>query len=162
MSYLQKLDLRLNGEHPPLAKVLAAVPLVATGVKADYAAISWTFSEKFFPAYLSQWVFGEWVLGRWNARQPTVAMARIPMLLLTLALGAAIYGCALRLGGLYGALLVLSLYVSTPVFLTFGPLVLTDIPVALFSLLTLWALRDCGRAHVRNTAWFATGWRRLC
>ena len=27
VSYLQKLDLRLNQEHPPLAKVLAAVPL---------------------------------------------------------------------------------------------------------------------------------------
>ena len=36
VSYLQKLDLRLNQEHPPLAKVLAAVPLVLRGVRADY------------------------------------------------------------------------------------------------------------------------------
>jgi pimeloyl-ACP methyl ester carboxylesterase len=28
VSYLQKLDMRMNEEHPPLAKVLAAVPLV--------------------------------------------------------------------------------------------------------------------------------------
>lgn len=27
VSYLQKLDLRLNEEHPPLPKVLAALPL---------------------------------------------------------------------------------------------------------------------------------------
>jgi hypothetical protein len=37
VSYLQRLDLRLNAEHPPLAKVLAAVPLVLTGRRADYA-----------------------------------------------------------------------------------------------------------------------------
>ena len=30
VSYLQKLDLRLNVEHPPLAKALAALPLVLT------------------------------------------------------------------------------------------------------------------------------------
>src|SRR6516162_1530782 len=35
LSYLQKLDLRLNQEHPPLAKVLAALPLVLRGVRAD-------------------------------------------------------------------------------------------------------------------------------
>lgn len=31
VSYLQKLDMRMNGEHPPLAKVLAATPLVVRG-----------------------------------------------------------------------------------------------------------------------------------
>ena len=62
VSYLQKLDLRMNAEHPPLPKVLAALPLVFRGVHADYAHPSWSFSEKFFPAYLGQWVFGEWLL----------------------------------------------------------------------------------------------------
>ena len=37
VSYLQKLDMRMNEEHPPLAKVLAAVPLVVRGVHADYS-----------------------------------------------------------------------------------------------------------------------------
>ena len=36
VSYLQKLDLRMNAEHPPLPKVLAALPLVFRGVHADY------------------------------------------------------------------------------------------------------------------------------
>lgn len=56
VSYLQKLDLRMNAEHPPLPKVLAAVPLVIRGVHADYNHPSWSFSETFFPAYLGQWV----------------------------------------------------------------------------------------------------------
>jgi len=35
VSYLQKLELRMNPEHPPLPKMLAAVPLVLRGVQAD-------------------------------------------------------------------------------------------------------------------------------
>jgi len=34
VSSLQKLDLRMNEEHPPLAKALAALPLVLRGVHA--------------------------------------------------------------------------------------------------------------------------------
>ena len=52
VSYLQKLDLRMNAEHPPLPKVLAALPLALRGVHADYNHPSWSFTEKFFPAYL--------------------------------------------------------------------------------------------------------------
>ena len=37
VSYLERLDLRMNPEHPPLAKVLAAIPLVIRGVRADYS-----------------------------------------------------------------------------------------------------------------------------
>jgi Transposase IS116/IS110/IS902 family len=66
VSYLQKLDLRMNPEHPPLPKVLAALPLVCRGVRADYSHISWTTSEKFLPAFLGQWVFGDWLLERWR------------------------------------------------------------------------------------------------
>jgi hypothetical protein len=44
LSYLQKLDLRLNEEHPPLPKVLAAIPLVLRGTRADYSHVSWTAS----------------------------------------------------------------------------------------------------------------------
>jgi hypothetical protein len=54
VSYLQKFDLRLNEEHPPLPKILAALPLVLRGTRADYSNISWTISEKCFPVYLGQ------------------------------------------------------------------------------------------------------------
>ena len=72
VSYLQKLDLRMNPEHPPLPKVLAALPLVLRGVRADYYHISWTISDKFFPAFLGQCAFGEWLLERWN--QPNTVL----------------------------------------------------------------------------------------
>src|SRR5713226_7004377 len=156
VSYLQKLDLRMNPEHPPLAKVLAALPLVLRGVRADYNHISWTFSEKFFQAFLGQWVFGEWLLEKWNEPKTVLAWARLPMLLLTLALGYAVYAYARRLGGAWGGLLCLSVYVSTPAFLTFGPLVHTDLAVTLFSLLTLWSFAETWQNPSRkNTMIFA-------
>jgi hypothetical protein len=55
VSYLQKLDLRMNPEHPPLPKVLAALPRVSR-VRADYNHISGRLA-KFLPAFLGQWVF---------------------------------------------------------------------------------------------------------
>src|SRR5690349_12407693 len=58
VSYLQKQDLRLNPEHPPLGKMIAAVPLVARGVKADYQSPGWKVAGTFMPAYMAQWVFG--------------------------------------------------------------------------------------------------------
>ena len=155
VSYLQKLDLRMNPEHPPLPKVLAALPLVCRGIHADYSHISWTFSEKFFPAFIGQWVFGEWLLEKWNEPKAVLAGARLPMLLLTLVLGWAVYVYARRLGGPWGGLLCLSVYVSTPAFLAFGPLVHTDLPVTMFSLLVLWAFAEVWQEPTRkNTALF--------
>jgi 4-amino-4-deoxy-L-arabinose transferase-like glycosyltransferase len=142
VSYLQRLDLRMNPEHPPLPKVLAALPLVCRGVRADYSHISWTSSEKFLPAFLGQWVFGDWLLERWNDPKSVLAWARLPMLLVTLALGCAVYLYARRLGGMWGGLLCLSVFVSTPAFLAFGPLVHTDLAVTLFSLLALWTFAE--------------------
>src|SRR5262249_19637081 len=92
---------------------------------------------KFLPAFFGQWVFGEWLLEKWNEPKSVLAWARLPMLSLTLALGCAVYVYARRLGGAWGGLLCLTVYVSAPAFLAFGPLVHTDLAVTLFSLLAL-------------------------
>ena len=140
ISYLQTLDLRMNEEHPPLPKLIAALPLVVHGVHADYSHISWTESQKFLPnGYVGQWVFGHWLLTRWNDPSTVLLWTRIPMLLLTLALGWLIFVFGRELGGDWGGLLALTIFVSSPLFLTFGPLVITDASIALFSLGTLWS-----------------------
>src|ERR1700676_393303 len=152
LSYLQKLDLRFNEEHPPQPKVFAALPLVLRGTHADYSHISWTFSETFFPAYLGQWVFGEWILTKWNDPISTLAWARAPMLVVALVLGWVLFVYARKLGGDWGGLLCLSGYVSTPAFIAFAPLVHTDLAVTLFSLLTLWRFAEIWQNPTRKNA----------
>jgi dolichyl-phosphate-mannose-protein mannosyltransferase len=99
---------------------------------------------------MGQWVFGEWLLERWNEPKTVLGWARMPMLLLTLALGCTIYAFARRLGGAWGGLLCLTVYVSMPTFLTFGPLVHTDVAVALFSLLAVWTFAEVWREPSRK------------
>ncbi len=151
VSYLQKLDLRMNAEHPPLAKVLAALPLVLRGVRADYSNFSWTFSSKNFNEYLGEWVFGHWLIMRWNDPYSTVWWARVPMLMLTLLLGLATYAFGSRLGDVWGGLLCLCVYASMPAFLAFGPLVITDVVITLFWVLSIWQLPEMWRSPSRHT-----------
>jgi 4-amino-4-deoxy-L-arabinose transferase-like glycosyltransferase len=151
VSYLQKLDLRMNVEHPPLAKVLAALPLVLHGIHADYSHVSWTFSSKGVNEFLGEWVFGHWLIMRWNDPHATILWARVPMLLITLLLGLVIYGFGSQLGGVWGGLLCLSVYISMPAFLTFGPLVVTDVAITLFWILAVWQLPEMWRSPSRGT-----------
>ncbi|HXK11020.1 MAG TPA: glycosyltransferase family 39 protein [Vicinamibacteria bacterium] len=146
VSYIQRLDMRMNVEHPPLGKVLAGLPLVVRGVRVDYDSYIWRFADGPFTAYLAQWPFGHWVITRWNDPEATLASARLPMLLLTLGLGALLYVYGSRLGGRAGGLLCLCLYASTPLFLAFGPLVLTDVPVTFFVVLTVWSFAAMWRS----------------
>jgi hypothetical protein len=156
LSYVQKLDLRLNYEHPPLVKVLAGLPLAIRGTRADYSSPQWTVAAGFLPAFMAEWVFGDWLLGRWNNAEDTLIWARLPMLLLTLLLGWVLFVVGRRLGGDWGGLLSLAAYSSMPAFLTFGPLVLTDVAIALFTVLTLWTFGDVWRdPSPRNTRRFA-------
>jgi 4-amino-4-deoxy-L-arabinose transferase-like glycosyltransferase len=153
LSYVQKFDLRLNPEHPPLTKALSGLALTLCGTYADYAGPAWNYSKDFLPAFLGQWSFGQSVISRWNNSETTLIWARLPMLLLTLALGWTIFAFATRLGGVWGGLICLAVYVSAPVFLAFGPLVLTDIPIALFSVLTIWAFANLWRSPQRANVW---------
>ena len=149
VSYWQKFDLRMNLEHPPLAKLLAAVPLALRGIHADYSHLSWSFSGKNFGELLGEWVWGHWMIMRWNDPISTVLWARAPMLLLTLLLGFVIFKIGSHLGGNWGGLLCLSVFVSMPAFITFGPLVITDIAVTLFWILAVWQLPSMWRSPSR-------------
>jgi hypothetical protein len=151
VSYLQKLDMRMNEEHPPLAKVLAALPLVVRGVRADYSNVSWTFSAGLFKQYLGEWIFGHWLITKWNDPVATVFWARIPMLGLALVLGIVLFVYGSHLGDPWGGLLCLCAYATMPAMLAFGPLVLTDITITLFAVLTMWAFASMWQSPSRGT-----------
>jgi len=132
--------------------VLAALPLVVHGVHADYSHLSWEFSGSgFFKQYLGEWIFGHWLITRWNDPITTVFWARQPMLFLTLVLGIVLFVYGSRLGDPWGGLLCLCAYTTMPVVLAFGPLVLTDIAITLFVVLTLWAFASMWRLPSRGT-----------
>jgi hypothetical protein len=73
------------------------------------------------------------------------------MLLLTLLLGLTLFIYGSRLGGPWGGLLCLSAFVTMPAFIAFGPLVITDIAVTLFWVLTVWQLPNMWRSPSRGT-----------
>lgn len=150
VSYWQRLDMRMNEEHPPLAKLVAAIPLVFRSAHVDYSHLSWTFSGLTFHQYLGEWVFGHWFLMNWNDPQTTLRWARLPMLLVTLLLGYVIYVLGTRLGGSWAGILCLAAYATTPAFLAFGPLVITDTIVTLFWILTVWLLADMWHSPSRG------------
>jgi hypothetical protein len=157
VSYWQKLDLRMNPEHPPLVKLLAAAPLVARGVHVDYKGHIWTWSGQGpFNSMLAEWPFGAWMITQWNDRDATLRWARLPMLLLLVATGLVIYRYGERLADGWGGAFALCWFATMPVFLTFGPLVLTDTAVALFSLIALWTFatlwRDQSKRATRRFA----------
>ncbi|MCX6760487.1 MAG: hypothetical protein NTZ84_00030, partial [Candidatus Nealsonbacteria bacterium] len=82
-SYLTQKDMRLNPEHPPLLKDLAAVPLLfIKGIK--------------FPSDVSFWkddVNGQWSFGWYfffqtgNPADQMIFWGRIPMILIMIVLG---------------------------------------------------------------------------
>ncbi|MGB7759618.1 MAG: glycosyltransferase family 39 protein [Bryobacteraceae bacterium] len=146
-----KLDLRMNPEHPPLAKLLAAAPLVARGVRVDYSGHIWTWSGQGpFNSMLAEWPFGAWIVTRWNDPDDTLRWARLPMLLLLVATGLAIYRYGERLAGGWGGAFALCWFATMPAFLAFGPLVLTDTAVALFSMVALWSFATLWREQSRS------------
>ena len=149
VTYLQKFDLRMNPEHPPLPKMLATLPLVIRGVRADYSNPAWTVSGE-FPGSGLEYLFGAALQTHWNDPVRTLEWARAPMLLLTLLLGWVVFVYARRLGGDWGGLLCLAMFVTTPLFLADGPLVLTDQAITLFSLTTLWAFAEMWRDPSRR------------
>src|SRR5919201_4816945 len=130
LAYWQQHDTRLNIEHPPLLKMLAAFPLLFADVHANYSDPS--FCESGWTD--CQWTFGNKLFRDWNpgAQQRIVSLARLPMLLLTLMLGWTIYRMARTLAGPRGAILSLTVFTTSPFYLGYGPLVITDIGLCLF------------------------------
>jgi hypothetical protein len=131
-TYLATGDHRLNPEHPPLVKLLAAAPAWVTGAtfKADDEA--WVRAR--------QWEFGKRFLYRWNEGSRLLLWGRLPMIGLSTMLGLVVYLWSRRLFGRGAAGVALLLCALSPDILAHGPLVTTDVPLALFLLLSVVAL----------------------
>jgi len=144
-SYLKLRDFRLNPEHPPLIKELAAVPLLFLNLRfptgRDWEeADQWGVGRRFF--------YEQRELTRDQTGSDTdhvswktmLFSARLPVLALSLALGWFLFCWSREMFGAPAALLALALYVLDPNIVAHSSLVTTDLGVTLFMFLSIYAL----------------------
>ena len=135
-SYLIEHSIRYNLQHPPLIKEICALPLLLLDLR---------YPER--PSE-NEWTYGREFLFRQDA-QRILFWGRIPALLLSLGMASLVAVWAKSLWGWGGGLLALFLYAFDPTIAAHSQLVTTDVGVACFSVLYLWALR----AYLRNPTW---------
>jgi len=131
VSYLKTGDFRLDPDHPPLEKIWAALPLLFMDQK-------WPGPET--PGWRESDV---WRVGRtWfctlNDGERLLKVSRCMMVALLLAMCLTIYGIARGLFGRAASLLAMAISALSPTLLAHGRLVTTDLPLALFAMLTIW------------------------
>jgi 4-amino-4-deoxy-L-arabinose transferase-like glycosyltransferase len=128
-------DYRPVNEHPPVAKVLGAAPLVVLGAEAPALAEGAHEYDYFLGKFEEFW--------RMNAARldDLCFWARVPAILLTLGLGALVFVFARRQWGARAALFAVALYAFEPTLLAHGRVVQTDVPSALALLLFAVALQ---------------------
>ncbi len=132
-SYLTQQDYRLNFEKPPLAKDLAALPLLFLDLRFPSEHPSWTNGVNDY------WGVGQaffYELG--NNPDQILFWARIPMLLFLIGLGVLLFLWTKELAGVRAALGALFLLGFSPLFLAHGRLVTLDVPSAFGLMATLY------------------------
>jgi len=129
--YLVERNVILNPEHPPLAKVWAALALPLLRVRfyrsverdnLDFAAFTTSYSGKFWELNRDRW----WQITFWS---------RLPMVVLTLALGILIFVYTKRFFNARAATFAVALFILEPTILAHGWIVHTDVPAAFAYLL---------------------------
>lgn len=126
--YLKCGDLTVSPEHPPLAKVIAAAPLVSMNFAVDCAPFK---GDSLAQAFASlNWLYTQ----NW----PTALLrARAAISIFAVGLCALVWIIARRMFGFKTAVVASLLLVFEPNILAYSPLVLTDIPVTCMLLLSV-------------------------
>jgi hypothetical protein len=154
--YLTTGNFSLNPEHPPLVKMWAAAPLLflRPNVNTLTAPADQNFATLTVDTSIDFWQANK------QRFQAISFWARVPMILLTLALGALIFIFGRQLFGRRAAVIAVALFSLEPTMLAHGRIVHTDVPAAFGYLLFFFALYGYGRAPTFSRAvWFgvATG-----
>lgn len=151
-SYVRKLDMRLNPEHPPLVKDLAGLALLALPL-----------NERAFT--LPQWtdqVNGQWTFGRalifdsGNNANLITQVARLPMLGVFLLGAWLMWTWARKRSGETSALIATALYAFSPTIMAHARFVTTDTAAAVGVLAATYFFLQFLRAPTRYSfAWSA-------
>lgn len=125
-SYVKYFDFRLNPEHPPLVKALAAFPLLSQNLNFPIESFGWQKNVN------DQWVIGtQFLYESGNDADKIIRWSRLGPMLLVLILAIFIYIWSKELIGRWWALLPAFLFSFSPTILTHGHYVTTDIGAAI-------------------------------
>jgi 4-amino-4-deoxy-L-arabinose transferase-like glycosyltransferase len=157
--YLTKGDFRYNPEHPPLMKYLAALPLLVLNPRLPTTTSQYEtqFSNPYFFGTEQQVLIADDFLYHSGNNAGTMLFAsRVPLVLVTLALGISVWLIAAYLWGWAGSLAAVALYCLDPLVNGSGHLVTNDILVSLTCLLALFLFWLFLRVPSwRNVLWLA-------
>lgn len=130
-SYLARQSMHLNPEHPPLAKDLAALPLIFMGLdQSVFKSSAWIDSYKQRREY-GQWDFGrELLYDHGNDGEAIKNAMRIPMLTFFVLAAIMVFYWSRRRYGDTGALIALILFAFSPSIIAHSRLVTTDVAAA--------------------------------
>ena len=132
-SYLTTSDFKMNFEHPPLTKMIAALPLLFFKLKHPAQIGSWQGTDSF--------AFGrEFLYHSGQDADKIIFWGRLPMILLSAMLGLLVFVWAEEIFGLMAGLFALFLYSFNPDILAYSRLITPDIGLCLFMTLALYCL----------------------
>ncbi len=128
-SYIATGEYRLNPEHPPLLKVLSGLAIAPFRPSLDTTQPWWMYPND--RGDYDQWIAGRELLSEDVPFFDTLAFfARIPTIIISVFFGALLFVFGRRLSGAPGGLIVLLLYILSPIILGHSHLVTTDIAIA--------------------------------
>jgi 4-amino-4-deoxy-L-arabinose transferase-like glycosyltransferase len=120
-------DFQLNPEHPPLVKMLSAIPLLFVKPNAPAPSVSPTEN----PILQGHDAFQAF----WDANPAKIEAiafwARVPMIVLTLVFGLIVFGYTRYVGGKLAAVFAVIMFGFEPTILAHGRVVQTDVPAAM-------------------------------
>jgi len=139
-TYLAERDFRLDPEHPPILKELAAAPLLAMRNLISPVDGLWDKAANF---YYDSWKEARlladsffFTLG--NNASIFLFLGRLPFIFLTLGLGLAVYYWANKLYGKKVGIFAAFLILLMPNILAHGPLINTDLGLTLFIFISVY------------------------
>ncbi len=133
LSYWRTGDFRLNQEHPPLMKLVSAIPLLLTDARLPLNDPSWSGWDK--------WRFGDLFLAE-NALSPQTLLflGRLPTMVLSLILGWWIFVVSRSLFSAGGGLLSLTLFAFDPNIIAHSRYVTTDLAFTTLAFVSIYRL----------------------
>ena len=137
-------DFAINHEHPPLMKMLAALPLMPLDLKAPPTAVS---------REVDQWQAAHEFVYHVNDGDSVLAAARLPIALLAAAMALVLYRLVASWYGVRAGLVALALLVFEPNILAHSGLVTTDLGMTAMTLFTVGSFVTWLRTGAKRWLW---------